>query len=251
MEKNVENTAAAQSNLLFPPERIVMGAAEAARKVQKCSDYNDSRSEARNFCCFHFQGITFKGEDLSGAEAAYALFTDCIFEETRLNRMEGHFAVFNNCQFKNCTLENSDFSFATISDCNFYNCNLKGCDFPFASGNFSAVSCMMERATFNNSTFFMNLTSVNGTGLEANCAKIEIDAVSSSLRRAEFNDSTLAGKISRSDLSDAEFNRSDLSALSLENNASHGIEAEDAEGFDDVFDQAFEEALNDLEFDED
>ena len=216
MKKTVnKETAAVKENLLFTPERKVMDADAAKHMAQRCSDYNDSRSEARNFKCTEFRGITFKGEDLSGIEAHYSRFIDCTFEEVKLDRMEGYFMELNNCEFKNSSLENANLSYSRISDCNFYNCNLNGVDMPFASGNWAATSCILERSTANNANLHLVLSQTYAAGFEANCAKIELDVTGSSLRRSEFNDSIVQGKISNSDLTNAEFNRSDLTGLTL------------------------------------
>lgn len=247
MKKNVKNTTV-ENNTLFVPERKIMDAASAARLASRCSDYNDSRSEARNFKCTEFRGITFKGEDLSGIEAHYSRFIDCTFEEVKLDRMEGYFMELNNCEFKNCSLENANLSYAVISDCIFYNCNLNGVDMPFARGNWAATSCMMERCTAQNANLMMVLSNCNVIGFEGNFAKnIELDVTDSNLRRAEFNDGHIKGKIARTDLTNSEWNRSNLSELEIVDCATCGMETEDASGVDDCFDNALEAALNELE----
>lgn len=246
MKKNTTSTTAKNSShLLFNPERKVMDADAAKHMAQRCSDYNDSRSEARNFKSTEFRGITFKGEDLSSIEAHYSRFIDCKFEEVKLDRMEGYFMELNNCEFKNSSLENANLSYARISDCNFYNCNLNGVDMPFASGNWAATSCMMERSTANNANLHLILSQTNAAGFEANCAKIELDITGSSLRRSELNDSTVSGKCLQCDLTGSELNRSDLSELEIIDCATHNMETEDSSG--DLFDSTIEDALNELE----
>ena len=123
VKEAVKETVKENLHLLFAPERKVMDAQAAKHLAQRCSDYNDSRSEARNFKSLEFRGVTFKGEDLSGIEAHYSRFIDCTFEEVKLDRMEGYFMELNNCEFKNSSLENANLSYTRISDCNFYNCN--------------------------------------------------------------------------------------------------------------------------------
>ena len=234
-KKNTENTI---SRKLIDP-------AEAQRMAAKCSDYNDSRSEARNFKCVEFTGVKFNGEDLAGIEAHYAKFENCEFSECKLSRMEAYFAEFSNCTFTNCDLENSNFSFAKITDTVFFNSNMDGVDFPFGQGNFSCTGCMMERATANNAKLHLVFSNVNALGFEANCSKIELDVTGSCLRRAEFNDSTVSGKCVQCDLTGSEFNRADLSELEIVDCATHNMETEDSSG--DMFDNELEEALNELE----
>lgn len=248
MKKTVnKETATVKENLLFTPERKVMDADAAKHMAQRCSDYNDSRSEARNFKCTEFRGITFKGEDLSSIEAHYSRFIDCKFEEVKLDRMEGYFMELNNCEFKNSSLENANLSYARISDCNFYNCNLNGVDMPFASGNWAATSCMMERSTANNANLHLILFNCNVIGFEGNCSHLDLDISGCSLKRAELNDSILKGEIVNSDLTNLEMNRSDLSALKISENAMSGMETEDSTGFEDAFEKEINEALRELE----
>ena len=243
----MKNTVANEkSHLLIAPDRKVVDAAAAGKMAARATDYNDSRSEARNFKCMEFNGVKFKGEDLSGIEAHYSKFVDCEFFECKLSRMEAYFAEFSNCTFTNCDLENSNFSFAKITDTVFFNCNMDGVDFPFAQGNFSCVGCMMERATASNSALHIILSRCNAAVFEAtNCAKIELDVTGSSLRRSEFNDSTVSGKIVQSDLTGAELNRADLAELEIVDCAIHNMETEDSSG--DLFDSTIEDALNELE----
>ena len=233
------------AHLLFTPERKVMDADAARRLAARCSDYNDSRSEARNFKCHEFTGVKFNEEDLSCIETHYSKFSDCEFTGCKLSRMEAYFAEFSNCTFTNCDLENSNFSFAKITDTVFFNCNMDGVDFPFAQGNFSCVGCMMERATANNSELHIILSSCNAAVFEANCAQIDLDFAGSCLRRAEFNDSTVSGKCVQCDLTGSEFNRADLSELEIVDCATHNMETENSSG--DMFDNELEEALNELE----
>ena len=83
--ENKKNTAKNTTHLLFAPERKIIDAESAMKMAERCSDYNgDSRSEARNFKCLEFQGVTFKNQDLSGAECQYSVFTDCIFDSVNL-----------------------------------------------------------------------------------------------------------------------------------------------------------------------
>lgn len=250
MKKN-ENTTVknneAASHLLFAPERKVLDAATAQRMAAKCSDYNDSRTEARNFKCLEFTGQKFNGEDLSGIEAHYAKFEDCEFSECKLSRMEAYFAEFSNCTFTNCDLENSNFSFCAISNTVFFNCNMDGVDFPFAQGNFSCTGCMMERSTANNANLHLILSNVNALAFEANCAKIELDVTGSSFRRAEFNDGVISGKIENSDLTNSEFSRSDLEGLLISTCATCGMDTENSSGLAARIDKTLEEALNALE----
>ena len=246
MKKNTTSTTAKNSpHLLFDPERKVLDADTAQRMAAKCSDYNDSRSEARNFKCVEFTGVKFNGEDLAGIEAHYAKFENCEFSECKLSRMEAYFAEFSNCTFTNCDLENSNYSFAEIADTVFFNCNMDGVDFPFVQGNFSCTGCMMERSTANNANLHLILSQCNAAGFEANCAKIELDVAGSCLRRAEFNDSTVSGKCVQCDLTGSEFNRADLAELEIIDCAIHNMETENSSG--DLFDNELEEALNELE----
>ena len=226
-------------------ERKVIDFDAARRMAARATDYNDSRSEARNFKCMEFTGVKFHGEDLSGIETHYAKFTDCEFNNCNLSRMEAYFAEFSGCSFNNSSLENSNFSFAKVTDTVFFNCNMDGVDFPFAKGNFSCVGCMMERSTANNAELHLVLARCNASGFEGNCSKIELDVQESCLRRSEFNDSTVTGKISRTDLTQSEFNRSNLTGLEIVDCATHNMETEDSSG--DMFDNELEEALNELE----
>ena len=239
----VKNTA--ESHLLFAPERKIIDAESAMKMAERCSDYNDSRSEARNFKCLEFQGVTFKDQDLSGAECQYSIFTDCIFDSVNLSRLSAEFATFQNCQWQNCCLENANFSFATISDSNLYNCCCNGADFPFCHGNFAATSCNMERVTANNADLHLIFSNVNALGFEANCARLELDVTGSSLRRSEFNDGKISGKIENTDLTNSEFQRCSNLAKIVDC-ATNGMDTEDSYG-DDFGDDELEEALNELE----
>ena len=230
---------------LFTPERSVIDAAAAMKMASRCTDYNDSRSEARNFSCREFHGITFTGEDLSGIDATYSKFEDCVFENCRLARMTANFTQWSNCVFKNSDIGNATFSFATIYDTNFFNCDLSGVDMPFARGNFGATQCMMNRATAQNSSLQLHFCAVDAQGFEANFAHLDLAEVSNSnFRRAEFNDSAVKGSFEQCDLSYAEFNRADIRELEIIDSATSGMETEDSCGNDD---DALEDALNELE----
>ena len=244
--ENKKNAAKNATHLLFAPERKVIADSDAMKMAARATDYNDSRSEARNFKCMEFNGVKFTGEDLSGIEAHYAKFENCEFSECKLSRMEAYFAEFSNCTFTNCDLENSNFGFAEIADTVFFNCNMDGVDFPFVQGNFSCTGCMMERSTANNANLHLVLSQCNAAGFEANCSKIEIDAAGCSFNRSEFNDSTISGKFMQCDLTCSEFNRADLTDLGIENCATHNMETEDSTGCD-IFDQELEDALDELE----
>lgn len=248
MKKNTQNTVKnneVASHLLFTPERKVIAADIAQKMAARCSDYNDSRSEARNFNCMEFNGIKISGEDLSGIETHYAKFVDCEFSECKFSRMEAYFSEFENCTFSNCDLEDSDFSFAKIINTVFFNCNSNGVNFSFVRGNFSFTGCMLERASADNADLHLILSQSNAAGFSANCAKIELDVSGSSLHRAELCDSTVSGKIVQTDLTGAELNRSDLSELEIIDCATHNMETEDSSG--DMFDDALEDVLNDFE----
>ena len=239
----VKNTA--ESHLLFAPERRIVNVEEAQRMAGRCSDYNDSRSEARDFSCREFHGITFTGEDLSGIDTTYSKFEDCVFENCRLSRMTANFTQWCNCVFKNSDLENSTFEFAAIYDTNFFNCNLSGVDMPFARGNFGATQCMMNRATAQNSILQLHFCAVDAQGFEANFAHLDLANVSkSNFRRAEFNDSVVKGRFEQCDLSYSEFNRADIRELEIIDSATSSMETEDACGNED---DALEDALNELE----
>ena len=226
-------TNGVKPHLLFEPERRLMEGADAQKMALRCTEYNDSRNEKRNFKCMEFNGVTFKDEDLSNMEAHYSKFTDCNFEECTICNAEFYFAEFSNCVFQNCNLRNSNFSFAEIFCVNFFNCNLNGVDFPFTRGNFSCTSCMMERSTASNSDLLLAFSDTNAYGFEANCSHLKFDVVRSNFRGAEFNDGSLQGKIAQTDMTNAELNRSDLTDLELTDCAVRGMETEEAVGFDD------------------
>lgn len=257
MKKTAEkkNNAAASSvtisernNLYFAPARKVFDAEMAQKKAAKCTDYNDSRSDARNFKCVEINGVKLNGEDLSGIEAHYSKFVDCEFTEVNFSRMEAQFAAFENCIFTNCDLSNANFSFGKLENVSFFNCNLNGIELSFAFGNIAASSCMMERASAQNANKLnLVLSSVNAYGFEANFAALELDVVQSNLRRCEFNDSKLEGKIKQTDLSNGEMNRADMSNLTLEECPSNGLETEDASGFEDALEKAINELMEDDE----
>ena len=233
---------------LFTPERSVIDAAAAMKMASRCSDYNDSRGEARNFSCREFRGIKFTGEDLSGINTTYSRFEDCEFENCNLSRMEAYFSEWTNCVFKNCSLENANFSFATINDTSFFNCNLDGVDMPFVRGNFGATQCMMTRATAQNSTLQLHLCAVNGQGFEANFARLDIaDASNCNFRRSEWNDGVIKGRFEQCDLGNSEFNRSDISELEIIDSATYGMETEESFDMDDDIDSALDEAISELE----
>lgn len=230
MDSKKENTAA--SHPAFTIERRIIDAASAQRMASKCSDYNDSRHEARNFNLMEFDGIIFKDEDLSNIEAAYSKFTDCKFANCKLSRLEANFAEFNDCLFENSNLENSNFSFAKITNTVFKNSNLNSAEFSFACGDFLCSNCMMEHASAQNANLNIVFANVNANGFEANSAAMELTVNNSNLRRAEFNDGTVKGKITQSDLTCAEFNRSNLAELELTDCATQGIETEGSENPD-------------------
>ena len=233
------------SNLLFAPECKAVSIEEAEKIAARCTDYNDSCSEKRNFKFLEIKGATFNREDFSSIEAHYSKFVDCEFNECKLSRMEAYFATFENCTFKNCDLENANFSFCITDTVFFYNCNLNSADFPFARGHFVCSGCMLERSTANHSNLKLELSNTNAIGFEANCSKLEIRANDSCLKRSEFNDGEICGEIRSSDLSDAEFNRSKLSDLYFaEGNAICGLETEDSEGFEG-FEISLEEEFDD------
>ena len=249
MAKKIKNNAEMNnnnSNLLFTPERKVIGEEDAKLMASKCSDYNDSRSEARNWNLCEFSGIKFEDKDLSGIEAHYAKFVDCEFQNCKLNRLEGHFSTWDNCIFKNCEIENANFSFSNIN-LSFFDCNMNGTDFPFCQGNLGATQCMMRRVTANHSSLLLNLARVDAWGFEGNCSNLDLAISGSNCSRAEFNDSTLLkGKIENTNLTDAELNRSDLSLLHIAYDcATHGMEKEDST--DDEIDSALDKAIHELE----
>ena len=246
MKKNTTSTTAKNtSHLLFDPERKVLDADTAQRMAAKCSDYNDSRSEARNFKCMEFTGVKFKGEDLSGIEAHYSKFVDCEFSECKLSRMEAYFAHFENCSFINCNVENASFSFAKLTGTVFSNCNLERAEFPFAQGDISCSGCMMGQVSAENANMKLTFSNVNAGCLEANFAALELNIENSNVRNAEFNDGWVKGKVARSDLNGSEFNRADLAELEIIDCATHNMETENSSG--DLFDSTIEDALNELE----
>ena len=240
----------ADSHLLFAPERRVIGADAARRMAERCSEYNDSRSECRDFNCVEIRGVNFSEEDLSGVEAHYGKFTDCEFVGCKFNRMEAQFAEFENCTFKNCELENAQFPFVKMTDVVFFNSNLDGADFPFAQGNFSCTGCMMSRCTAQNAALHLVLSAVNAGGFEANSAHLELDVTDSNFRCGEFNDGVIRGRIVRTDLTRAELNRSDLTELELADCASSGMETEDATGLDNSLDDDLSDLFDDEDEDE-
>lgn len=234
------------SNLLFTPERRIVNVEEAQRMTARCTDYNDSRSEARNWNRCEFSGIKFEDEDLSGIEAHYTKFVDCEFLNCKLNRLEGHFSTWDNCIFKNCEVENANFSFSTINNLSFFDCNMNGTDFPFCQGNLGATQSMMRRVTCNHSSLLLNLVRVDAYGFEGNCSNLDLAISGSDCSRAEFCDSTLKGKVENTNLTDAELNRSDLSLLHIAYDcATHGMEKEDST--DDEIDSALDKAIQELE----
>ena len=248
MAKKIKNNAEMNnnnSNLLFTPERKVIGAEEAKLMASKCSDYNDS-SEARNWNRCEFSGIKFEDEDLSGIEAHYTKFVDCEFLNCKLNRLEGHFSTWDNCIFKNCEVENANFSFSNIN-LSFFDCNMNGSDFPFCQGNLGATQCIMRRVTCNHSSLILNLVRVDAWNFEGNCSNLDLAISGSNFSRAEFCDSTLKGKVEKNtNLTDAELNRSDLSLLHIAYDcATHGMEKEDST--DDEIDSALDKAIHELE----
>lgn len=242
-----KNTVVAAVPAVAAPERRVLSAEEAKKLVSKCTDYNDSRSDNRNFKCVEFSGIKFKGEDLSGIEAHYSKFTDCEFEECKFDHSEFYFAELHNCVFRNSSLENCNFSFAAVSGLTFLQCNLKGTDMPFVRGDLSCQTCMWERGTANNGQLKLTIAETNAYGFEANFAKVELDVTGSNLRCSEFNDSTLKGQIVQSDLCRSEFNRADLTDFQVSECAINGIETDEASGVDDLFGgvEDFEDLFND------
>ena len=223
---NVTLTPAAENATL---ERRIVEAGEFQRLAERCSDYNDSRSNSRDFRGFEIRSAVIKGEDLDNLEAHYSKWIDCTFEGTKFNRLEGHFAEFINCQFINSSFENSNFSFAVFENVSFINSNLNGADFPFARGSFKCVNCMMERCTAQNGQLKLQLERVNAYRFEANFAQIELEVKESNLRCSEFNDGKVSGSVSETDMSSAEFCRSDISEFKHEMCAVDGMDTRDAE----------------------
>ena len=244
--QTMENT-----NSDFTPKRRVVEKDAAKRMALKCSEYNGSSSESRNFKCLEFKDMSFKGEDLSGMEAHYSKFTNCEFEECKLVNMEAHFAEFENCTFINCELRNSEFPFSKLSNIKFVNCNLRGTEFQFAQGEISCRGCKMENCDAQNSILTLTLSSVNAPNFSANSAHIEFDALDCNLRGSEFNDGFVEGQIVQSDLTNVELNRSNLSMLKLADCAVTGMETEGAiEGNsdpDDIFDMIENESEDEEE----
>lgn len=220
--------------------RTVLDAETLKHKVQKCTNYNDSRSDARNFNYVEIVGQKFVNEDFNNLEVHGSKFVDCEFQNTKLDHLEGYFSEFENCVFTNCSIENGNFSFATL-DVHFVNCNLNGTDFPFAKGALTAAECMMERCSAQNAHLKMTLSNVNAYGFEGNFADFELNISDSNLRSSEFNDGKLVGDISRTDLSRAEMNRSNLQDLHITECADESLQREEAEDFD--FGKALDELL--------
>ena len=235
------------ADLLYPPSRKVVDSETIQRMASRCTDYNDSRSDARNFKCVEIRNAVFSGEDFCGIETHYSKFADCEFENCKLSRMEAMFSSWENCIFRNCEIENADYSFAHLNNVQFLNCNLNGTDFPFAKGNFNAVECMMSHCTAQNANLQLQFSSVNASGFEANFAHIELAEVTlSNFRRSEFNDGVISGKFDKTDLTNSEFNRSELSGLAIIDCATSGMDTDDAVGIDD---KALEDAIRELEED--
>ncbi len=221
-------------HLLFEPERRVLDAADAQKMAVRCTEYNDSRNEKRNFKCVEFNGVKFKNEDFAGIEAHYGKFVNCEFEACKIRSAEFHFAEFENCLFKNCELANSNFSFSSLVCVSFFNCNLDGVDMPFAKGNFSCNNCMMNGFTAQNSHLLLLLSNSNAYRFEANASCLDLEVHGCNFRHAEFNNSTLKGKIEQTDLTGGEMNQADLSELELIDSATRHLETEDAVGFDEL-----------------
>ena len=247
-EANKSTAMKAQTaNVSSNPERKVLDPETIQRMASKCTDYNDSRSDARNFKCMEIRNAVFSGEDFCGIETHYSKFADCEFENCKLSRMEAMFSSWENCIFRNCEIENADYSFAHLNNVQFLNCNLNGTDFPFARGGFSAVECMMSHCTAQNANLKLQFSSVNASGFEANFAHIELAEVTlSNFRRSEFHDGVISGKFDKTDLTNSEFNRSELSGLAITDCATSGMDTEDAVGVDD---KALEDAIRELEED--
>lgn len=243
------DTVNENKNMGNHPARRILNTEEARRMVEGCTDYNDKRSDKRNFRSVEICGTQFENEDLSGLEAHYSKFKDIQFNACDLSRMEGYFIEFENCKFVNCDLHNGNFSFAQITNAEFINCNLNGIDMPFAKADFKTEKCMMECCTAQNAELKLNMSETNMVGLEANAARIEIEAVSCSFRRSEFNGACIKGSITQTDLMNTEFNNADLTDLRLTDCATRFMETKDAIGCEDS-DTDFEDIFDDNEEDE-
>lgn len=221
-------------------ELKVVDVSEALRMAERCSNYNDSRNDARDFRCRHFSDVTFVDKDMSGVEAHYTRFSNCRFENVNLSRGEMLFGIFEKCVFVNCNLCGIDFSFAVL-DVQFQNCSIKNADFSFARGSITAQECIMERLSAQNSHLKLNFSFVNGNVMEANFSNLDFDVSDSSLCRSEFNDGVLQGHIIRTDLTCAEMCRSKLHDLTLTDCAVSRLDTEDADGFSSDFDDLLQE----------
>ena len=223
--KNLQNSA---------PERRVPDEETIRKMATRLSDYNGSRSDNHNFTCIEIKNITLTGEDFSNIEAHYSKFENCTFEEVKFNGAEFHFAELENCTFKNCELRNAEFFFAALTKVNFLNCSLIGVELPFAHGEISCTGCMMNRCTARNANLHVVLKECDASYFDACFCSLEFEVFNSNLRRSEFNDAVaVKGEITQTDLTGAELNRSDLSALTLTDCATEGLETENSTGLDD------------------
>lgn len=242
----------AKPNQHIEPERKVLDASEAARLAARCSNYNDSKNEARNLKFIEVKDTTFCNEDLSGAEMQYSRYENCQFIDCKLSRIDGHFMEFVSCQFTNTDLENADLSYAKLTNVKFIHCNLNGIELPFTCGDFTCSECMAKNLSAQNANLQLTFTRTNAWGLEANSATLKLDIEDSNLKRAEFNDGKIMGKIVRTDMSSSEFNHSNISALEFIDSATSGMEMEKAEDMEDMdsdddFENDIAAALRELE----
>ena len=105
-EANKSTAMKAQTaNVSSNPERKVVDSETIQRMASKCTDYNDSRSDARNFKFVEIRNAVFSGEDFCGIETHYSKFADCEFENCKLSRMEAMFSSWENCIFRNCEFD--------------------------------------------------------------------------------------------------------------------------------------------------
>ena len=243
---NKNTVASAGSRTQTTVERQVLDAESIKKKAEKCSNYNDSRSDSRNFKCIEVSGVAFKGENLSGIEAHYSKWSDCFFEECTFTNGEFYFSVFENCTFKNCSVDRCNFSFAQFENASFANCNMESIDISFAHGDITCSTCMMSRCTAQNTALQMSITDCNAYYFEANSSRLNMVVAESNMRRSEFNDAVIKGSITKSDLCNTEFNRADLTDFQITETAISNIETENALGIGESSDDFDDDDLDAL-----
>lgn len=228
--------------------RKVVSAEFIAEKAAICTC--NARNSECNFHNLEVTALTLNGKSITNAEFLYSKITDTVFENCDISYGEFKFAVLENVSFINCKLERSYFNFAVLNGVKFVNCILDGSEFNFASGSAVFENSSCNGAEFNSNTLDIAMQHCSAARCEFNgCSEFSITAEDCNFSRSEINDSVIKGSISKSVLTDAEFNGANGNALVITLSKMRGIETRGAVGIRDTAADSDDDDL-DEEFDD-